>query len=82
MTDAEQRYPPGWDAERVREVIEYYDSLTEDEWIAEDEAAFALEGHTVMVIPHHLVPAVRDLLAESELAEPASEATESETVTA
>ena len=34
----EQNFPPGWDAERVRRVLEYDDSLTEDEQVAEDEA--------------------------------------------
>ena len=65
MSDVKNRFPPGWDAERVREVIEHYESQTEEEAVAEDEAAFALEGHTVMVIPHHLVPAVRALLTEA-----------------
>ena len=34
------RFPPGWDEKRVRDVIEYYERQTEDEAIAEDEAAF------------------------------------------
>ncbi len=58
-------FPPGWDAERVQEVIDYYESQTDDEAVAEDEAAFALEGHTVMAVPHHLVFAVDGLLDES-----------------
>ena len=70
MSDAKNRFPPGWDEERVRDVIEHYESQTEEEAVAEDEAAFALEGHTVMAIPHHLVPTVQALLAEAP--EPAS----------
>ena len=57
-------YPPGWDAERVRKVIDYYDSLTDEEWAAEDEAAFNDPNNIVMVIPRELVPAVRKLLAQ------------------
>lgn len=58
------RYPPGWDAARVRAVLEHYENQTEDEAVAEDEAAFADPNSTVMVIPHELVPAVHALLAK------------------
>ena len=57
-------FPPGWDEERVRRVINYYESQTEDEAVAEDEAAFEDPGQTVMLIPNELVPAVRELLAK------------------
>ncbi len=33
-------FPPGWDEERVQEVLRHYDSLSEDEEVAEDEAYF------------------------------------------
>lgn len=56
-------YPPGWDAEQVRHVIEYYDGLDEDGWIAEDEAAFGDDKVIFMAIPHKLVPEVRSLIA-------------------
>ena len=36
-----QVFPPGWDEERVRKVIAHYENQTEDEEVAEDEAAFA-----------------------------------------
>ena len=65
MSDKVSRFPPGWDAARVRGVIEHYESQTEDEAVAEDEAAFEDKTHTVMTIPNGLVPAVRELLAES-----------------
>lgn len=57
-------FPPGWDEERVLRVIEYYESQSEDEAIAEDEAAFEDKTHTVMLIPNELVPAVRELLSQ------------------
>ena len=61
----EQRYPPGWDDERVRSVLEYYESQTEDEAVAEHEAAYEDNPHyTMMDIPHELVPAVRELIAK------------------
>ena len=72
MSDVENRFPPGWDEERVRAVIEYYDNQTDDELAAEIEAAFEDRSHTVMVIPNDLVPAVRALLAESPDPQPAT----------
>ena len=57
-------FPPGWNEERVQRVLQYYDSLSESETIAEDEAMFEDPTQTVMEIPNELVPAVRALLAE------------------
>ena len=57
-------FPPGWDEERVRRILQHYDSLTEDEEVAEDEAAFEDSTQTVMEIPNELVPTVRALLAD------------------
>ena len=56
-------FPPGWDEERVQRVLRHYDSLTEVEEVAEDEATFEDFTQTVMKIPNELVPAVRALLA-------------------
>ena len=53
----------GWDEARVQRVLQHYDSLTEEEAVAEDEAAFEDSTQTVMEIPNELVPAVRALLA-------------------
>src|SRR5436853_614611 len=36
---SEPRFPAGWDAERVKRLIAHYESLSEDEQVAEDEAA-------------------------------------------
>ena len=57
------RFPTGWDEERVRSVLAHYEEQTEEEAVAEDEAAFEDGTHTVMEIPADLVPAVRKLLA-------------------
>ena len=60
----ESRYPAGWDAARVKELIDYYEGLSEDEQVAEDEEAIAEQsGRTVVTIPEELLPAVRHLLA-------------------
>ena len=57
-----QKFPPGWDEARVKEVIAYYDQQTEDEELAEYEAGMKTEGLTVMLIPRDLVPEVRRLI--------------------
>lgn len=58
-----QKFPPGWDEERVREVLAHYESQTEDEQFAEIEAAREAEGTTLMAVPIELVPEVRALIA-------------------
>ena len=57
-----QKFPPGWDEKRVRKVLEHYENQSEDEAVAEDEAAYQAEGQTVMIVPTELVPAIRQLL--------------------
>jgi hypothetical protein len=57
------RFPPGWDEERVRRLIKHYESQTEEEAVAEDEAALDSSTATVMNVPKELVPEVRELIA-------------------
>ena len=64
----QSKFPPGWDEERVRRVIAYYEEMTEEEAVAEDEAAFEDPTQTVIEIPNELVPSVRELLAKYQLA--------------
>ncbi len=65
MTKTE--FPPGWDEERVRRVLEHYEPPSDDEAVAEDEAACESTTHTVMEVPIDLVPAVRELLSKRRL---------------
>ncbi len=58
-----QNFPDGWDEKRVQKVLAHYEKQTEDEAVAEDEAAFEAEGQTVMIVPTELVPEIRQLLA-------------------
>ena len=58
------QFPKGWDEARVRAVLEHYESQTEDEAVAEDEAAFRRRGQTVMVVPTQLVPAITGLITK------------------
>lgn len=57
------RFPEGWDEQRVRRVLEHYEGQSDDEAVAEDEAALCEPEHSVMEVPTELVPAVRDLIA-------------------
>ncbi|MFH0352191.1 MAG: hypothetical protein ACHBMF_09725 [Chromatiales bacterium] len=41
-------FPPGWDEQRVKRVLGHYESQTEEEALAEDEAAFEAADQTVM----------------------------------
>ena len=58
------RFPPGWDEERVQRVLTHYEEQTEAEAVAEDEAALEDSGRTVMEVPHELVPAIRELIGK------------------
>ena len=55
-----QKYPRGWNEARVKRVLEYYESQTDEEVAAEIEAGFE---RTTMEVPRALVPVVRGLIA-------------------
>jgi len=60
------KFPPGWDEERVRRVLAHYEEQTEEEAVAEDEAAFENPTQTFMEVPNELVPVVRELIAKRQ----------------
>ncbi|MCZ7400262.1 MAG: hypothetical protein O8C62_11430 [Candidatus Methanoperedens sp.] len=60
------KYPKGWDEERVKRVLSHYEKQTEDEAVAEDEAAYETRTQTAMDIPVQLVPEVRKLIAKHQ----------------
>jgi hypothetical protein len=61
---AQNKFPAGWDEERVQKVLAHYETQSEDEAVAEDEAAFEQPGQTIMKVPSELVPAIRELIAK------------------
>ena len=63
---SKQKFPPGWDEERVRQVLAHYESQSEDEQFAEIEAAREAEGITMMAVPTELAPEVRALIARKQ----------------
>ncbi len=58
------RFPPGWDEQRVLRVLEHYDAQTDEEALAEDEERLDSSGHVVMEVPADLVAAIRELIAK------------------
>ncbi len=62
----QSNYPPGWDDDRVARVIAHYEQQSEEEAVAEDEAAFEDTAFAVMEIPKELVPTVREMIAKHE----------------
>ena len=61
----DQKFPAGWNESRVRRVLDYYESQTDEE--AATEIRSALEN-TTMEVPTALVPAVRELIAKRKSA--------------
>jgi hypothetical protein len=57
-----QSFPPGWNDKRVKKVIAYYDNQTEDEELAEYEAAMRVKGQSVIFVPTELIPEIRRLI--------------------
>ncbi|MDE3259312.1 MAG: hypothetical protein OYM47_15910 [Gemmatimonadota bacterium] len=49
------RYPKGWEEDRVRRLLEHYESQTEDEAAAEDEAVLEDKCQTLMAIPEEIL---------------------------
>jgi len=49
MTQA--KYPTGWDEARVKRVLAHYEQQSDDEAVAEDEAAYESTTHTAMEFP-------------------------------
>ena len=65
----QSKFPTGWDEKRVKRVLEHYETQSEDEAVAEDEAAYENTNQTFMEIPNELIPVIRELIAKkSELA--------------
>jgi hypothetical protein len=57
------KFPPGWGDEKIQRVIAHYEAQSEDDALAEDNAAFEPPATTVEV-PHDLLPQVRELIAK------------------
>lgn len=58
--------PSPEEQEELRRIAEFYDSLTEEEWVAHDEYAYELEGYTDLIVPKELMPSIRSLIDRAE----------------
>jgi hypothetical protein len=58
------RYPRGLNRKKVQEIVDYYENQTDEQAIAEAEAAYRDKTTTMMQIPKDLVPKVRSLIAK------------------
>ncbi len=57
--------PAGWDEDKIEQVIDHYETQSEDEAVAEDETILAPK-ETLMQVPIELVGAVRALIAKEQ----------------
>jgi hypothetical protein len=62
---SENKFPEGWNEERVNRLLAFYQEQSEDEAVAEDEAGVEA-GDTVMNVPRELVPFIRELIARRQ----------------
>jgi hypothetical protein len=60
------KFPEGWNEERVHRVLAHYEKQTEEEALAEDEAAYEDTTQTTIDVPVELVPAIRELIAKHQ----------------
>jgi len=64
-TMSQTMFPPGWDEDKVRRVLNHYENQTEDDAVLKDEAGVK-PSETVMNVPHDLVGKVRELIAKRQ----------------
>lgn len=59
-----KHFPAGWDEGRVGRVLDRYETQSDEEAVAEDEAAYESTTHTAIEVPVDLVAEVRELVAK------------------
>ena len=59
-----------WNQEELREIAEFYDSLTEEEWVAHDEYAHESPYTVDVLVPRELLSTVRAMIARYEADHP------------
>ena len=64
---SKEHFPAGWDESRVQRVLEHYEMQSDEEAVAEDEAAFESITHTAIEVPVDLIPEVRELIAKHKV---------------
>lgn len=62
---SQNKFPVGWDDQKVQRVLAHYEEQTEEDALVGDESGIE-PSETVMDIPHDLVPKVRELIAKHQ----------------
>lgn len=71
MAQKQDSSPSSWvEDEELRQLAEYFDSLTEEEWIAHDEYAYENPYTVDVLVPKELLATVRDMIARHEADHP------------
>ena len=70
-TQKSSNLPAGWCEDEIRQIAEFYDSLTEEEWISHYEYDYEREGYTHLTVPTELLGAVIRISDAAELECPA-----------
>jgi hypothetical protein len=65
MKPIRNKFPKGWNEKKVRGLIKHYETQTEAEAVAEDEAAYHSARITMMAVPTKLVPQVQRLITKA-----------------
>ena len=63
---SKKHFPAGWDERRIQQVLDHYEAQSDEEAVAEDEAAYESTTHTAVEVPVDLVPEVRELMAKRQ----------------
>ncbi len=64
---SKKHFPAGWDESRVQAALDRYEAQSDEEAVAEDEAAFESTTHTAFEVPVDLIPEVRELIAKHKV---------------
>ena len=59
------KYPKSFGASKVKQVLEFYESQTDEEAAKEIETAPIVDDSTWMLVPDKLVPRVRKLISRA-----------------
>ena len=64
---SKKHFPAGWEESRVQQVLDHYETQSDEEAVAEDEASFESTTHTAIEVPVDLIPEVRKLIAKHKV---------------
>jgi hypothetical protein len=59
------RYPPGLNARKVKALIEHYEKQSDEEAIAEADAAYERRTTSMIEVPNVLLPKIRRLISRA-----------------